>query len=31
VFRVTLSAQALAKYRTRFPAYRDADEFELKL
>lgn len=30
VFRVTLSAQALAKYRTRFPAYRDADAFELK-
>lgn len=31
VFRVTLSAQALAKYRTRFPAYRDADGFELKI
>ena len=30
VFQVSLSAQALAKYRTRFPAWRDADAFELR-
>lgn len=27
VFHVTLSAHALAKYKTRFPAWRDADAF----
>jgi len=31
VFQVSLSAQALARFRMRFPAYRDADEFELKV
>lgn len=30
VFHVTLGAQTLARYRERFPAYRDADVFELK-
>lgn len=30
VFHVTLSAQALAKFRARFPAWRDADAFVLK-
>lgn len=30
VFHATLSAQTLAKYKTRFPAWRDADIFELK-
>ncbi|MNF70583.1 2-oxoglutaramate amidase [compost metagenome] len=30
VFRVTLSARELAVYRERFPAYLDADEFDLK-
>ncbi|MCY1558121.1 Omega-amidase YafV [compost metagenome] len=30
VFHVSLSAQALAAYRERFPANLDADEFELK-
>ncbi|MOA37225.1 C-N hydrolase family amidase [compost metagenome] len=31
VFHVTLSAAALARFRTRFPAWRNADEFELKI
>lgn len=30
VFRVSLSGAALAAYRERFPAYLDADDFELK-
>ena len=30
VFRATLSAEKLARYRERFPAYRDADEFQLR-
>ena len=29
VFRIALSATALAAYRERFPAYLDADDFEL--
>ncbi len=29
VFRVTLKAAGLAAYRERFPAYRDADAFDL--
>ncbi len=30
VFRTTLSASELAAYRERFPAYLDADDFDLK-
>ena len=30
VFRITLRASELAAYRERFPAYLDADDFELK-
>lgn len=30
VFQVTLTGSALATYRQRFPAYQDADNFELK-
>jgi len=30
VFRATLTGAALATYRQRFPAYQDADSFELK-
>ncbi|MBN0217587.1 amidohydrolase, partial [Pseudomonas aeruginosa] len=29
VFRVLLDAAALAAYRQRFPAYMDADRFEI--
>lgn len=29
VFHATLSAEALSRYRERFPAFRDADQFEL--
>lgn len=29
VFHVTLTGEALGKYRQRFPAYQDADSFEL--
>ncbi|MGK9064625.1 amidohydrolase [Stutzerimonas chloritidismutans] len=30
VFRITLSAGNLARFRSKFPAYRDGDAFELK-
>lgn len=30
VFHVSLSAESLAAYRQKFPAYLDADTFELK-
>ncbi|HCJ29285.1 MAG TPA: amidohydrolase, partial [Pseudomonas sp.] len=31
VFRTTLRARDLAAFRSKFPAYHDGDEFELKL
>ncbi len=31
VFRCTLRAADLAAFRERFPAYRDGDDFELKV